>query len=104
MLRKMLPTILLGIGVAFTAIDPAAADSSLTFCIGEFAANCSAAHDAWFGCGTDARTAAKNLCPINYPDGTTRQSPYRLIMKSDVAGTRCGYATFQVFCLDQSTK
>lgn len=92
---------LLVVGVwVVLAVASSSHAQTIPFCIGEWEHNCGYPHTAFFGCGTNADDAARTLCTVNNPDGTRTISKYRLVPRGATGGNRCGYAGFEVTCLD----
>ncbi len=88
------------VAVSGTAL-PSFADQTFRPCVGQYDDKCPVSHDAWFGCGTTPAQMAKQLCTVNYPDGTTKESPYRYVHQGSHDGNSCGYEWYSLTCLDK---
>jgi hypothetical protein len=95
------PFILLIIGAVGTLTSPAMADQTLRVCIGEYEKLCRAEthSDAWFPCGASAEDAGRSICTIHTATGPSLK-PFRILKVSDEPGNKCGYAVFDITCLD----
>jgi hypothetical protein len=103
MSKRKLSSILLGMVSTVLLTSPAIADQRLRICIGEYEKLCRAeTHaDAWYPCGTQVEDAGRQVCTVYTSTGSVIK-PFRILRVSDEGGNKCGYAVFDITCLDQS--
>lgn len=98
-MRAFPAVVCVSVGVAFAG-SPARSDETFRICIGQYEHLCPTAKRAWFPCGTDPQAAARMGCTIHTAAGPNIK-PFRVLKIFDRAGNRCGYAGFNVICIDK---